>query len=507
MLDVSPTARRTITIAVMAATTLQALDGTIANVALPHMQGSLGAASDQIAWVLTSYMIAVAVATVPTGYLANRYGRKQVFLAAIAGFTLASMLCGIATSLPEIVLFRFAQGMFGAALVPLSQLLLLDANPPEKHARAMAIWGIGVMVGPMVGPVLGGYLTEYYSWRWAFYINLPVGILAFLCLLVAMPRDAGRSDARFDLLGFVLLAISITALQLMLDRGQTLDWFESTEIIVECGIAAFAFYLFLAHTATTDAPLLPPHLFRDRNLVTGLVVAAIIGLVVFATSALLPPFLQNLMGLPVITTGLTMAPRGAGTIIAMLVVGRSAGYLDPRKLMLFGMLLTAASLFWMQGYTLEEPMFDLIGSSVLQGLGMGFVFAPLSALAFATLAPADRPEATALYSLIRNVGSSIGITVSFAYQAQLTQVNHAYLSEHVNPFNPALAQYLNNAGGLSQAMTASTIAEELGRQSVLLATLADFKLMMWGVLIAAPLMLVFRKPTTIDKSHSVAAIE
>lgn len=503
-------ARHVVTGSAMAAATLQALDGTIANVALPHMQGALSAAGDQITWVLTSYMIAVAVATVPTGYLAHRYGRKRVFLAAIAGFTIASMLCGIATSLPEMVLFRFAQGLFGAALVPLSQLLLLDANPPEKHARAMAIWGMGVMAGPMIGPVLGGWLTEEYSWRWAFYINLPIGVLAFLGLAVAMPDDRGQREARFDFRGFALLAVAITALQLMLDRGQSQDWFDSVEILVEGGLALLAFYLFVVHTLTSASPLLPPHLFRDRNLGSGLVVAGVIGLVVFATSALLPPFLQTLLGFPAVTTGLAMAPRGAGTIAAMIIVGRAAGRVDQRYLMLLGMGCTAASLYLMQGFTLDTPMRLFAVANIVQGLGMGFVFAPLSALAFATLAVQDRPEATALFSLIRNLGSSIGITLCFAYQARLTQLNHANLAEHVNVYNPALADYLTASGGLPQAATVMTIAEELQRQAVMLATLADFKLMMWGVLLAAPLMLVFRKPAAnaaTDDTHGVAAFE
>lgn len=508
MQELSASARVVITGSVMAAATMQALDGTIANVALPHMQGALGAASDQIAWVLTSYMIAVAVATVPTGFLASRYGRKQVFLGAIAGFTIASMLCGIATSLPEMVIYRFAQGMFGAALMPLSQLLLLDSNPPEKHARAMAIWGMGVMVGPMLGPMLGGWLTEHYSWRWSFFINLPIGILAFLGLLLALPSDGKAKDIKFDLRGFALLAIAITALQLMLDRGQSLDWFASTEIVLECTLAAFAFYLFLVHTATTAEPLLPPALFRDRNLLAGLVVAGVIGVVVFATSALLPPFLQSLMGLPVLTTGYAMAPRGVGTIVAMIIVGRSAGRVDPRYLMLAGMLLTAVSLRWMMGFTLETPMSALISSSIVQGIGVGLVFAPLSALSFASLPASDRPNATALFNLVRNVGSSIGITATFAYQTQLTQVNHAYLAEHVNPFNPALAEYFNAAGGLSQALIATNLATELQRQAALLATLADFKLMMWGVLIAAPLMLLFRRPAhRAEEAHLAAVID
>jgi DHA2 family multidrug resistance protein len=486
--------RGLLTMSVMAATMMQALDSTIANVALPHMQGSLSATSDQISWVLTSYIVAAAIAMAPTGFLARRFGLKRLFLVSIVGFTIASMLCGIATSLSEIVIFRLLQGLFGAALVPLSQVVLLDAYPPDQHGSAMSMWGMGVMLGPILGPTLGGWLTEYYSWRWVFFINAPIGIFSFIGLSASLPELDAGPRAKLDVTGFALLSVAIASLQLMLDRGETKDWFTSREIVIEAGVAAFALYLFLAHTLTARKPFIPPHLFRDRNFVAGLILIFIVGIVLFATSALLPPFLQNLRDFPVVTTGLAVAPRGLGTMIAMQAVGKLIRIVDARKLMAIGMGFTALSLYWMAGYTLDVPMWFLTVSLIVQGLGIGMVFVPLSTVTFGTLSPQDRSDGTALFSLSRNVGSSVGIAAAFAYQTRMTQVNHAYLTEHITPFNPALSQYLNAQGGLQQMAGLGTIVTEISRQAGMLALIADLKVMMWGVLLATPLLLMFRRP-------------
>ncbi|MGH8445073.1 MAG: DHA2 family efflux MFS transporter permease subunit [Solimonas sp.] len=506
MSTMSAAQRGLLTVSVMAATLMQALDSTIANVALPHMQGSLGAASDQISWVLTAYLVAAAIATAPTGYLAARFGMKRVFLVAITGFTITSMLCGLATSLPQMVLFRLLQGLCGACLVPLSQVVLLNSYPKEQHGSAMALWGMGVMLGPILGPTLGGYLTEVYNWRWVFYINVPFGILAFLGLSAGLPADGKTSLPKLDIAGFVLLSLAITALQLMLDRGETKDWFESGEILFYAGLALLTLYLFLAHTVTTPNPFMPLRLFADRNFVSGLVMVAVMGVVLFATSALLPPFLQNLRGFPVITTGLAVAPRGAGTMLAMFVVGRLIRYIDSRYLMLVGMLLTAYSLHLMAGFNLDVPISGLVLACVLQGLGIGLVFVPLSTITFATLFPQERADGASLFSLIRNVGSSVGIAAAFAYQTRMTTTNHAYLTEHVTAFNPALTQYVNAGGGLDTALGLINITTEVQRQAGMLGTIADFKVMMWGVLIAAPLLFVFRTPRDSkppDPEHAV----
>src|SRR5690606_25548488 len=305
-----------ITVSVMLATIMQALDTTIANVALPHMQGTMGATYEQIAWVLTSYIVAAAICMPLTGFVAARFGRRRLFLWSVVGFTITSMLCGAAQNLEQIVLFRLLQGVFGASLVPLSQAVLLDAYPREQHGSAMALWGLGVMVGPILGPTLGGWLTEYYDWRWVFYINLPFGILAWLGITAYVHETPLQHGRRFDWFGFAMLSLAIGAFQMMLDRGHTLDWFASTEIAVEAILAGAGLYLFVAHMLTHDHPFLEPQLFRDRNFVVGLLFIFVVGMILLTTMTLLPPFLQNLLGYPVVDVGVLLAPRGVGTMAA-----------------------------------------------------------------------------------------------------------------------------------------------------------------------------------------------
>ena len=488
----SANTRMLVTMGTLVATMMQALDTTIANVALPHMQGSLSASQDQITWVLTSYIVAAAIATTPSAYLANRYGVKQVFLVAVAGFTIASMLCGIANSLPEIVLFRLLQGVFGAALVPLSQTVLLDIYPPEQRGSAMAAWGVGVMIGPVLGPALGGWLTEYYSWRWVFYINVPLGIATFVALSSAMPESKPRRAEPLDFKGFAFLSIAIGALQLMLDRGQSQDWFNSSEVLIYAWTAIGTFYLFLVHTLTSERPFISPHLFRDRNLVGGLIIISILGVVLFSTFALLPPFLQNLQGYPVITAGLVMAPRGVGTMIAMLMAGRLLNRMDARLPILFGLLLLAYSLYWMSKFTLDVPASQIVWSGFLQGLGMGFVFVPLSTATFSTLAHEYRSDGTSLYSLLRNVGSSMGIALAFAYQDYGTKVAHSVLSENINLYNPAVIEYLNPHGGLQGMEGLLQLEIQVQQQAAVIGILGDFHYMALGVCLAIPLLLLLR---------------
>ena len=483
-----------ITISIMLATVMQAIDTTIANVALPSMQGGMSATQDQIAWVLTSYIVAAAIMTPPTGVFAARLGRKKVFLTSVIGFTVSSMLCGASTSLTEIVIFRLLQGVFGAGLVPLSQAVLLDTYPKEKHGSAMAIWGLGVMVGPILGPSLGGYLTEYYNWRWVFYINLPVGIVAFLGILAYVqetPKITGRS---FDYFGFFLLSMAIGALQLMLDRGQSLDWFSSREIIFEATATGLFLYMFLVHMFTARDPFLEPNLFVDRNFVIGLVFIFIIGITLFATLALLPPFMQQLMGFPVVTTGFVLAPRGMGTMVAMILVGRLIGAIDTRKLIFFGLSLMVISLFIMGHFTTEVSIPVIIWTGVLQGLGFGFVFVPLSTSTFATLPQKYRTEGTAMYSLIRNIGSSIGISVVVTLLARNAQVNHATLSEMIHPFCWALDP-ANLPHILDWKTTTGVVALNslVSRQAVTIAYLNDFRLIMWITIVSMPLLLIMKK--------------
>ncbi|RYZ89327.1 MAG: DHA2 family efflux MFS transporter permease subunit, partial [Moraxellaceae bacterium] len=483
-----------VTISVMLATIMQALDTTIANVALPHMQGSMSATQDQISWVLTSYIVASAIFLPMTGFLAERFGRKKLFLWSVVGFTLTSMLCGAAQNLPQIVLFRLLQGIFGAALVPLSQAILLDTYPKEKHSSAMALWGVGVMLGPILGPSLGGWLTEYYNWRWVFYINLPFGILALLGILTFVKETPINNNRRFDLMGFAFLSLGIGALQMMLDRGEVLDWFHSHEIVIELALAAFGFYLFIAHIFTHRQPFIEPAIFKDRNFSMGLVFMFIVGIILLATMALLPPFLQNLLHYPVIDVGLVMAPRGVGVMIAMMIVGKLAGKIDPRKQVMFGLSLTAFSLWEMTLFDLNISEWDIIRTSMVQGFGLGFVFVPLSAIAFSTLDQRYRNEGTALFSLTRNIGSSIGISVVISQLQQNIQKNHAEFADYITPFSLPLKQAMQD--GIWNIHTTQGLVAlngELTRQAATLGYLQDFRLMMWITLSALPLI-VFLKP-------------
>lgn len=491
----SDSQRILVTIAVMLATIMQALDTTIANVALPHMQGSMGATQDQISWVLTSYIVAAAICTPLTGFLSARLGRKQIFLWSVVGFTITSMLCGAAQSLNQIVFFRLAQGVFGASLVPLSQAVLLDAYPRERHGSAMALWGVGVMVGPILGPSLGGWLTEYYNWRWVFYINLPFGILAWLGIMAYVSETPLDSKRKFDMMGFAFLSIGIGALQMMLDRGESLDWFASREVIIEAGLAILAFYLFITHIFTTEQAFIEPAIFRDRNFSVGLIFIFIIGVILLATMALLPPYLQALGGYPVIDVGLLLAPRGMGTMVAMLMVGRLSGRLDARLIIGAGLGLTCLSLWLMTAFTLDMSGSHIVTTGILQGLGLGFIFVPLSTLTFSTLQSHYRNEGTALFSLVRNIGSSIGISIVITYLAERTQINHAAFSAYITPFRPAAQLAINqNSLDLISTLGLSTINARVNLEAANLAYLQDFRLMMWITLAATPLIFLLRSP-------------
>lgn len=489
----APAHRGPITVSVMLATIMQALDTTIANVALPHMQGSLGATYDQISWVLTSYIVAAAIVMPLTGFLSARFGRKRVFMASIVGFTITSMLCGAAMNLTQIVLFRLLQGVFGASLVPLSQAVLLDTYPRERHGPAMALWGLGVMVGPILGPTLGGWLTEYYDWRWVFYINLPFGLLAWFGLGLYVRETEVDATRRFDLLGFAMLSLGIGALQMMLDRGGTLDWFASTEIVVEAMLAGLGLYLFIAHILTHEHPFIEPALFRDRNFSVGLLFIFVVGMILLTTMTLLPPFLQNLMGYPVVDVGLLLAPRGVGTMVSMFVVGRLSGRVDARLQLVLGLLLASFSQWEMTQFDLDITGWDVVRTGVVQGLGLGFLFVPLSTIAFSTLAPRLRTEGTALFSLVRNIGMSIGVSVVITMLSSNLQANHAGLAQFIEPFSFALRQAAaSGAVDPGSPLGLSLLDAEVTRQAATLAYLQDFRMMTWVTLAALPLVLLLR---------------
>jgi DHA2 family multidrug resistance protein len=498
--------RAAITVCVILATLMQALDTTIANVALPYMQGSVSATQDQIDWVLTSYIVAAAIMTPPTGFLAGRFGLKRLFLVSVAGFTVASMLCGMAQSLVQIVLFRILQGTFGAALVPLSQSVLLNIYPRERQGSAMALWGVAVMAGPILGPVIGGWLTANYTWRYVFYINLPIGILAFLGMRVFLTDTARNANEKLDWFGFGTLSLGIGALQVLLDRGEQLDWFGSGEIVIEAIIAAAALYLFLAHTFTAQEPFVKPGLFRDRNFAAGTLMIAIVGLTYYASLALQPPYLQNLMNYPVVTAGLVLGPRGVGTMAAMMVVGRLVGRVDTRLLLAVGLGLTAWSFNAMTGWTPDVSQSTIVGVGLVQGIGLGFLFVPLSTAALSTLAPEQRTEGAGLFSLARNIGSSVGISVVNALLTRNTQVNHAEIAQHVTAVNrafesPAVTQFWNPLTAAGRAALDAMIT----RQAQIIAYIDDYKLLMIATLAVIPLLIVFKKASGGgDKGHTLA---
>src|SRR5580693_7610854 len=488
--------RTAITASMMLATFMQGVDTTIANVALPHMQGSFSCSQDQIAWVVTSYIVAAAIMTPLTGWLASRFGIKWIFLASVIGFTLASALCGAATSLEQLVIYRLLQGVCGAALVPLSQSVLLQINPPERHAKAMAVWGMGVILGPIIGPALGGWLTDDYSWRWVFYINLPAGMLAAagIILFIHDTRPAQRDG--FDWFGFATLSLAIGALQMLLDRGELKDWFGSTEIWVEAILAALALYLFIVHTATAgERSFLNRALLRDSNCVAGTLLMFLVGIPLYGTMTLLPTMMQQLMNYPVITAGFVTAPRGVGTMLGMLVVTRLSGRVDVRLIIFIGMALTALALWQMTGFSLQMGMWPFITTGILQGFGLGFVFTQLSVVTFSTLPRSVLTQGTAIFSLMRNIGGSVGISIVEALLAENTQVVHSRLVEHIRPDNPlAQAPYLAAPYSLSVPTGIAALNAEATRQAAMVAYIDDFKLMMLIVILSAPLLFLLRKP-------------
>ncbi len=498
-----------ISVFLMIATLMQALDSTVANVALPYMQGSLSTSYDQITWVLTSYVIAAAIMTAPVGWLAGRFGRKNLLIVCLIGFTITSMLCGLAGSLNQMVIYRLAQGAFGAALAPLSQTTMLDIFPQEQRGSAMSIWGMGVMVGPILGPTLGGYLTSYYNWRFVFYINLPFGIIAVLGLLALMPKRAGSGTARFDWLGFLLLALALGAMQIALDRGEELDWLNSTTIVTCAILSVLGYYLFTVHLVTAKNPFFPRAIFRDRNFVAGLITMLSVGLVLLASSALLAPFLENLDNYPVAQAGLVMAPRGLGTMAAMLIGGRLTSRMDPRLLVLIGYVMIAVSIFLQEGWTPAVSESHMMVAIIMQGAGIGFVFVPLQVVAFVTVPAELRTQGSVLMNLGRNIGSAIGISVTSAVLDHQQHYEHAVLTQYVTPFarqlqvGGAVTRMLNPGG----AGGASLLDSIINTQAQIIAYIDDYRLLLVIIVPSMACLLLMRRPPVSAPATAAAAAE
>ena len=485
--------RRLVTVCAMTATIMQALDTTIANVALPYMQGSLSASLDQINWVLTSYIVAAAIMTAPIGWIADRFGRKKLFITCVAGFTVASLLCALAQNIEQMVLFRLLQGMAGAALVPLSQSVLLDAYTVEERGQAMAVWGIGVMLGPIMGPTLGAWLTDNYSWHWVFLINLPIGVITVIGMLLYMTETQKQEQLRFDWFGFLALAVGIGSLQLLLDRGEQVGWFGATEIWIEAIISAIGFYYFFAHSLTTPEPFVRFKLFNDRNFVSGTVFMVAIGVVLFGTMALVTPFMQSLLGFPIQTAGLLLGSRGVGTLLTMMVAPRLMKTVETRYLILCGLLLTGGTLYYMTGFSLDVTQRTIVVTSIVQGIGLGLLFVPITTAAFLTLPSHLRNSGTSILTLVRNIGSSIGISMVIANLTSKTTEMHARLVEQVTPFNnalqmPELAANLNANTDAGRALLDMIVTQ----QASMIAYLNDFYLLMILTLAMIPLVLIIR---------------
>jgi MFS transporter, DHA2 family, multidrug resistance protein len=492
---VDPRTRLAITTCLILATLMQALDTTIANVALPYMQGAVSASQDEIAWVLTSYIVASAIMTPPTGFLATRFGIKRVLLVCIAGFVISSILCGAAQSLPQIVLFRCMQGAFGAPMNPLTQTVLFNINPPERQGRAMSTFGIAVMAAPVLGPVVGGWLTSDYSWRAVFYINVPLGALAFIGTLVFLPESKVDSNFKLDWIGFATLSLAVGALQMLLDRGSEKDWFSSHEIIIETVLASVAFYLFLVQIFTARRPFIRPALFTDRNFSAGTLFITSVGITSYAALSLQPPFLQELMNEPIITAGLVMGPRGFGTIFSMLLAGRLIGRVDTRLMLLAGLTITAWAFYAMSRWNLDVSNASIMFIGVVQGAGQGLITVPLTTVALSTLAPEHRAEGAGVFNLARSMGSSVGISVVNSLFTYYVQVNHADISTGITAFNRVFAApHVAALWGPSTVRGSAALDAVVNQQAQVIAYNNDYKFLMFATLATLPLLFILRAP-------------
>jgi DHA2 family multidrug resistance protein len=492
---------------VMAAMIMQTLDTTIANVALPRMSASLGATRDTITWVLTSYVLASAVVLPLSGWLVDRIGIRRLMLASVLLFTLASMLCGVAQSLDQMVLFRILQGLAGAFLGPLAQTVILDSSTAAERPKMMALYTQGVMLGPISGPIIGGYLTDNYNWRWVFYVNLPVGIACFVLLLIYLP-DTPRRERRVDMLGWLLIAVAVSALQLILDRGEDRDWFASAEIVIEAVLGASCLWMAIVHLSTARAPLFPSAMMADRNLAIGLILSGLMGLVMMSVMALLPGLLQQIYGYSALQSGVMLAPRGIGMLISITVFGRWMARIDPRALLALGLGLMAFSLWLMAHWSVDMPRFPIVASGIIQGVGLSFSFMPVNLISFSTLDSRFRADASGLTNLLKNVGSSIGIAAASVMLARNVQVNHAEIGAHVTPALLPFVGDMNSAFAPISGTVLGVVDGMVNQQAAMIAYLDDFLIMSGCCIAAIPLLLLVKsgkaKPGQEDTANAVA---
>lgn len=497
-----------ITFAVMSATLIQVLDTTIVNVALPHMSGELGTTSDQISWVLTSYLVASAICMPLTGYMSDVFGRKRFLLICISGFVIASALCGLSQSLAQIVVFRMVQGVFGAALVPLSQAIMADAYPREERGKAMAIWGLGVMVGPVAGPTLGGWLTETASWRWTFYINVPIGALSLFLASQYVP-DTMRRLRQFDWTGFALMALGIASLQYMLDRGNQRDWFESADIQTTAVLAALGLAAFIVYSLRYgERAIFNVRMFNDRNFGVACLIMLGVGLGMFGGLVLQPILLEGLLGYPIVLTGIVMAPRGIATALAMLIVGRLVSKVDARLLVGIGIAFSMLGSYMMTFYSFDVTTINIVLPAFLQGIGLGLIFVPLSTVAYATLDRSRMAEAAGMYSLVRTIGASIGISIVTTVMSHQAQIIWNELGAHVTVYQQEVFAYLRGLGlSPRDPRGLALIAREVGAQSQMIAMLDTFKLITLSYVFMAPLVLLLRRSERTPSAPAAASME
>jgi DHA2 family multidrug resistance protein len=494
-----------ITGSVMLASLLYSIDWTIAVVALPHMQGTFSATQDQIAWVITSYIVASAISLPTSGWLSARFGRKRVFLWAMAWFLASSVVCGAAHSLALEVAARIVQGMSGAFLIPLSHSIILDTYPPEEQGKAMALWGTGSVMGSFIGPTLGGYVTEYLTWRYIFYINVPFGILAMLGTAAFVPETKRDSRRPLDWFGFITLSVAIGSLQLMLDRGQRLDWFDSWEIIAWACLSALGFYLFNVHCVTARAPFLDPRLFAKRTFFMGLVFAFLYGLLTTPPMVLMPAFLEHVRGYAIDDVGLLQAPRGFGLLAAMIIGGRITGKIDPRPIIAFGLVCLAVSSWEMSQWTPEVGAWPLLWTNFMQGVGAGIILVPVQVVAFPSLAPESRTEAAAVFNLVRSVGASVGVSGALTLFVQSSSIGRAQLTEHVTPYREALQGH--SGWGMGTTHQLAHLSDQIDLQSAMLAYIHDFWLFALGAVAALPLLLLIGKVKPPQRGETASVLE
>lgn len=483
--------RSLITLGIVTCTFMSALDTTIANIALPHMQGGLSATREQITWVITSYIVAQAVTIPVTGWLAARFGIKQLLLASLVGFIATSVLCGMATSLPQMVLFRLLQGMVAAPLMPLTQVVLFNINPPEHHGRAMAYFTMAAVVAPATGPVIGSWLTENLSWQWCFFINVPFGLAAILMISTFLP-SAPVERRRFDFFGFGTLGFAIIAFQLMLDRGTTLDWFASREVQIEAAVAGTGFFMFLVHVITAKQPLFPPALMRDRNYVVSVAIGFFFSVLMFSSFAVLPLMMQGLLGYSVTHAGYLSTPRGLVMLALLPLMGRLDGLVDRRIMLAMGFAILSLSFWQMAKFDLSMSGQEIVWATMLQGVGQAMLFVPMSTLGFSTISQKLRPEASSFSNLIRNLGGSLGLAAIQALTVMNSQTMHASLAAHITPDNPVLRALTPDQLSPDTVQGALALDAEISRQAMMVAYVDDFLLMAVICVLCIPLVLLIR---------------